>query len=67
VQKHPEFSRNPQNFERKLNTVTKLLKNQVAMLVLIHSSAMLQWFSKPPLPMLSIIFPNAGVITIGAT
>jgi hypothetical protein len=42
------------------------MENKVTMLILICSSAMQQWFSQPPLPMLSTIFLNAGVITIAA-
>jgi hypothetical protein len=57
---------------RILMKPTKLSKKiyhcyKVTMLILICSSATQQWFSQPPLPMLSIVFPNAGVIIIGAS
>jgi hypothetical protein len=45
---------------------TTYQRHDDTMLTLIRSSAMQQWFSQPPLQMLSIVFPDAGVITIGA-
>jgi hypothetical protein len=63
VCKHPEFSSNQQNFERKFAIFIQLFKNKFAMSIWLPTT---WWFPQLPLVVLSVILPFARTITVEA-